>query len=264
MTEGVNAPRTGRFPGPHPILQARQGALHQPPRPRPHLGARPAARRRERRLHRGILASAAAQLRAGAVDRPRVRRRVPGRGAPRGALDPPRSSSCPTRLAPVLPAGIEMQRAVTLPAGADSLQQAVTSCTWHIEVADIAPPDAAAGVGAGAGRHRARVDPRAQGQHRHRRRAARHPRPACARPRHRGRRTARSTAFGPGHGAGGRAGHPAPRAAPGRARRRRRPDVGRGAVTRIHQWTQAGGARREVVDLGPAATPPPHAEVRAS
>ena len=35
-------------------------------------------------------------------------------------------------------------------------------------------------------------------------------------------------------------------------------------VTRIHQWTQAGGARREVVDLGPAATPPPHAEVRAS
>ena len=35
-------------------------------------------------------------------------------------------------------------------------------------------------------------------------------------------------------------------------------------VTRLHQWTQAGGARREVVDLGPAATPPPHAERRAS
>ena len=35
-------------------------------------------------------------------------------------------------------------------------------------------------------------------------------------------------------------------------------------VTRIHQWTQAGGARHEVIDLGPAATPPPHAEARAS
>ena len=35
-------------------------------------------------------------------------------------------------------------------------------------------------------------------------------------------------------------------------------------VTRIHQWTQAGGARREVIDLGPAATPPPRAEGRAS
>jgi hypothetical protein len=35
-------------------------------------------------------------------------------------------------------------------------------------------------------------------------------------------------------------------------------------VTRINQWTQVGGARREVIDLPPAATPPPHAEVRAS
>jgi len=35
-------------------------------------------------------------------------------------------------------------------------------------------------------------------------------------------------------------------------------------VTRLHQWTQAGGARREVLDLEPAATPPPHAEARAS
>jgi hypothetical protein len=35
-------------------------------------------------------------------------------------------------------------------------------------------------------------------------------------------------------------------------------------VTRIHQWTQAGGARREVIPLPPAATLAPHAEARAS
>jgi radical SAM-linked protein len=52
----------------------------------------------------------------------------------------------PALLGPVLPAGIEMQSAVALPPGAESLQQAVTSCTWHIEVGDVAPPDAATAV----------------------------------------------------------------------------------------------------------------------
>ena len=64
----------------------------------------------------------------------------------REAPSPSTVEQLPAQLAPVLPAGIEVQRTVALPAGADSLQQAVTSCTWHIEVADIAPPDAASGV----------------------------------------------------------------------------------------------------------------------
>lgn len=44
----------------------------------------------------------------------------------------------PALLNPVLPAGMEIQAAVEMPAGALSLQQAVTSCTWHIELSEPA------------------------------------------------------------------------------------------------------------------------------
>ena len=39
----------------------------------------------------------------------------------------------PSRLTPVLPDGLDVQRAVEVAAGSASLQQAVTSCTWRIE-----------------------------------------------------------------------------------------------------------------------------------
>jgi radical SAM-linked protein len=41
----------------------------------------------------------------------------------------------PGSLTPVLPDGMTVQVAVPLPPGTDSLQQAVTSCSWRIEVA---------------------------------------------------------------------------------------------------------------------------------
>src|SRR5690606_21810906 len=52
----------------------------------------------------------------------------------------------PALLAPALPAGMEVQSVAPLPPGAPSLQQVVTSCTWHIEVGDLGPPVVAAGV----------------------------------------------------------------------------------------------------------------------
>src|SRR4029453_10313522 len=78
----------------------------------------------------------------------------------REAPDPLAVERLPALLGPALPAGIEVQAATALPPGADSLQQAVTSCTWHIEVGDLAPPAPPAGArapqqpGAGSPGHR--------------------------------------------------------------------------------------------------------------
>lgn len=52
----------------------------------------------------------------------------------------------PSVLDPVLPAGIGVQAVVPLQAGAASLQQAVTSVTWHIELAGTVDAGAARGA----------------------------------------------------------------------------------------------------------------------
>lgn len=49
-------------------------------------------------------------------------------------------------VAPHLPAGVEAQVAVAVPPGTPSLQQAVTSCTWRLEVVGPDPDEAAAAV----------------------------------------------------------------------------------------------------------------------
>jgi len=170
----------------------------------------------------------------------------------------------PAQLAPVLPAGIEVQRAVVLPTGADSLQQAVTSCTWHIEVADIAPPDAADGVARALAATELALTRERKGNT-----VTDDVRPAIRDLRVLGpvtgvvaplapRRTGLGTALEADLATQPRALRPVELAAA------IDPAWVVARVTRIHQWTQAGGARREVVDLGPAATPPPHAEARAS
>lgn len=46
-------------------------------------------------------------------------------------------SDLPGRLSPALPPGIDVVAAERVPAGDASLQEAVTSCTWRIEVVDI-------------------------------------------------------------------------------------------------------------------------------
>ena len=73
----------------HPLHQTRQGPLHEPPRRRSCLGARDPDRRPSRRLQPGLLAPAPAVVRARAVHRRRVRRRVP-RHRPRGDTSPRR------------------------------------------------------------------------------------------------------------------------------------------------------------------------------
>jgi radical SAM-linked protein len=170
----------------------------------------------------------------------------------------------PARLAPVLPAGIEVQRAVVLPAGADSLQQAVTSCTWHIEVADVAPPTAAAAVARALAATELALTRERKGKT-----VTEDVRPAIRELRVIGPVTEVVAPLAPRRSGLGTA-LVAELATQPRALRPVElvaaidPSWVVARVTRIHQWTQAGGARCEVVDLSPAATPPPHAEVRAS
>ena len=48
----------------------------------------------------------------------------------------------PARLDPGLPIGLDVQAAAEIASGTPSLQQAVTSCTWHIEVTGLGGGDA--------------------------------------------------------------------------------------------------------------------------
>ena len=182
-------------------------------------------------------------------------------------------------MAPGLPVGMEVQAVVRLEPGADSLQQAVTSCTWHIDLAGIAPDEAEGLVQAALAAGELPVTRERKGQV-----VTDDVRPGII--------SAHVVGPAPTEGAPAtcvecelatqpRALRPAefvsallpPRPAATLAgvdpeghapligeRSSVRPD----RVTRISQWTQAGGARAEVIDLPPAATLPPHAEARAS
>ncbi|HEX5367398.1 MAG TPA: TIGR03936 family radical SAM-associated protein [Acidimicrobiales bacterium] len=171
----------------------------------------------------------------------------------------------PARLAPVLPAGIDVARAVVLPPGAESLQQAVASCTWHIEVADVAPPDAAAGVDRALA-----ATELALARERKGRCVTDDVRPAIVDMRVLGPVTEVVAPLAPRRSGMLGTALEAELATQPRALRPAElvaaidPSWVVARVTRIHQWTLAGGARREVVDLEPAATPPSHAEARAS
>ena len=181
----------------------------------------------------------------------------------REAPDDAAVADLPARLTTALPDGLDIQSAVTLPAGEDSLQQAVTSCTWHIEVdADLSEVTAAVA--------RALAAPSLTLTRERKGHAVTDDiRPAILALTVLGpvpevvaplapRSTAVATAIEAELATQPRALRPAELVtalAPTWVATR---------VVRIHQWTQAGGARREVIDLGPAATPPPYAERRAS
>jgi radical SAM-linked protein len=165
----------------------------------------------------------------------------------------------PSRLAAGLPEGIDVQAVVPLAPRAESLQQTVTSCTWHIELGGVGPAAVGRTVDEALTAAELSLTRERKG-----RSVTDDVRPAIVAAR----------VLGPADGRRGfgttieveLATHPralrpaelvaaiAPPEAPW-------PVAG---VTRIHQWTQAGGARREVIPLPSAATPPPHAEVRAS
>lgn len=180
------------------------------------------------------------------------------------AHDPVPVERLPALLAPALPAGIDVQRAVALPAGADSLQQAVTSCSWYIEIGDVTPSDAAAGVGRALAATELTLTRERKGQS-----VTDDVRPAILDLRVLGLVTEVTAPLAPVASGMGTA-LEAELATQPRALRPAEliaaidPAWVAVRVTRLNQWTQAGGARREVLDLGPAATPPPHAEVRAS
>ena len=52
----------------------------------------------------------------------------------------------PGLLTPALPVGIDATAAAVIPAGTPSLQQAVTSCTWRINVTDVKPQEIATAI----------------------------------------------------------------------------------------------------------------------
>lgn len=54
----------------------------------------------------------------------------------------------PERLSPLLPPGLDVAAAAPVAPGTVSLQQAVTSCSWRIEVPDLAPDKAESAVAA--------------------------------------------------------------------------------------------------------------------
>ncbi len=166
----------------------------------------------------------------------------------RDALGEREVHELPRRLAPALPEGIEVQAVVALPAGAASLQQAVTSCTWHIEVGTTLPSAVASATAAALAAPELVVTRQRKG-----RSVTDDVRPAILRAEVLGGTTIEAELATQPRGL-----RPAEFLAavdPGWHPER---------VTRISQWTQVGGARREVIDLPPAATPSPHAEVRAS
>jgi radical SAM-linked protein len=170
----------------------------------------------------------------------------------------------PALLDPALPAGMQVQAAVALPPGAESLQQAVTSCTWYLEIGDVAPPAAEAGVSRALAATELSLTRERKGQV-----VTDDVRPAILDLRVLGPATEVVAPLAP-RATGVATALEAELATQPRALRPAElaeaidPAWSLARVTRIHQWTQAGGARREVVDLGPAATLPPHVERRAS
>jgi radical SAM-linked protein len=154
----------------------------------------------------------------------------------------------PRRLAPALPDGIEVQAVAAVPAGAVSLQQAVTSCTWHIEVG-AALPSAVAHAVAGALAVPELVVTRERKGHG----VTDDVRPLILSAEVLGGTTVEAELATQPRGL-----------RPAELLAAIDPTWRADRVTRINQWTQVGGARREVLDLPRAATPPPHAEVRAS
>lgn len=164
------------------------------------------------------------------------------------------------RVAPGLPVGIEVQAVTVLEPGTASLQQAVTSCTFHVDVRGVAPDDAVAVLDEALAADQLLVTRERKG-----RSVTDDVRPGILSAR----------VLGPVlDGAAG----PVTRVEAELATQPRalrpaefltaiappEPAWTLARVTRINQWTQAGGARREVIPLSLDATRAPHAEARAS
>ena len=140
---------------------------------------------------------------------------------------------------------------VALPPGATSLQQAVTSCTWHIDVA-ADPPAVAAATGDALAVPELVVTRERKGQP-----VTDDVRPAIL--------SAEVLAAAPGGTTIEAELATQPRGLrPAELLAAIDPAWRVERAARINQWTQVGGARRELIELPPAATPPRALEARAS
>ncbi len=73
-------------------------------------------------------------------------------------------AALPGRLSPVLPTGIEVLAAATLPAGAVSLQHEVTSCSWLVETSGLSPAELQERVAAALAAGTLEIDRERKGQ----------------------------------------------------------------------------------------------------
>ena len=163
-----------------------------------------------------------------------------------------------------LPEGMVAQAAMWIPPGTDSLQQAVVSCSWRIEVLGAEPAAMADRIAEVLSLDELPHRGRPQGQLGRARRSSRHPRnsrladeeshtPVVAlRP---------STVLEADLATQPRSLRPAELV------RALSPDWSEGLVLRTHQWTLVDGARHEPIPLGDesgGATSTVHATMRAS
>jgi radical SAM-linked protein len=158
----------------------------------------------------------------------------------------------PPLLSAVLPVGIDVQAAAEVDRRTASLQQAVTSCTWRVEVVDVDDGEAAAAVLAALDAPSLPLTRSRKGQE-----AVDDLRPhlrslAVVGPTDRGVELEAELGTQP------RTLRPSELVAvafPGREE---------GRVRRTHQWIEHDGARWEPLPLPHGATSAPHAEARAS
>lgn len=160
----------------------------------------------------------------------------------------------PALLTPLLPPGVEVTAAAVVDRRDASLQQAVTACTWEIEVLGPTASEVAAAAARLLAADEAVVTRVRKGQE-----VVDDIRPAIRSldvvgpvPAERHRPGAVVVAELATQPRGLR---------PGELLGALAPDVEEGRVCRLHQWIEADGARQEPL---PAATRPPHAEARAS
>ncbi len=157
----------------------------------------------------------------------------------------------PAIVSPSLPLGMAAQAAIAIPAGTDSLQQAVTSSTWRIDLPAVAPGDLAASVERVLALDELPITVERKGSE--------------------GVLDARPAILGliPGSSVLEAELATQPRSLrPAELLRAIDPAWVAGGVLRTHQWTSVDGARCEPIpfgDLGArGATSAPHAEARAS
>lgn len=169
-----------------------------------------------------------------------------------GALDGDEAvGTFAARVDPMLPEGLAIQAVEPLAPGSDSLQETVTYCTWLLELTGLEADGVAKAVDGALAAEAIMVTRERKG-----RAATDDIRPGIL----------GLQVLPPGTGCGVVEAELAcqPRSLrPAELVGALDPALHARRVVRIHQWTQAGGARREVIPLPPAATLAPHAQVRA-